>query len=260
MDGLKTKNSKRTDMEDVNNLDAVEKIKTIESKNKQLKICYGGDGTILQSWRDAHSKKKILFPIRNYSQCDEHKTMLDDILSNPTKFDKYEKSLKMTLHPLIECSFNVDKYKALSEFTITNKDVTSAIRFDCVVNGDSYYENIISTGIIVATAFGSTGYFTSVARTNFRIGVGVAFIAPTVGINNIILSQTDRLTLVFRRESEIIITADKEVYTIGVGVGDKLEFVDACDNVAIIGRKQFMCAKCRKNRNSTILNNSYLTV
>lgn len=227
------------------------KIAEFEKKAKNIAISYGGDGTVLSTVRDTLGKKAII-PVRNYACCPEHTNMIYDILDGNGKSD-----LKMTRCPFIEFSFYCGIVnttdRGISEIVVKGLDPTSAIRFNLLVDDEVFMKNVIADGIIASTAYGSTGYFKSVSRCIFKSdGLGIAFIAPTQGINNLVLNSTSRVELQFIRETEICITADKSQHRVVAKENSTLTIEEIPDAVSIFGLKEFHCQKCRTLRHSII--------
>ena len=232
-------------------------IKAFEKTNKNCVIAYGGDGTLLEVAR-ANEFKKAVFPIRNYGLCDEHAQLFDELLGKA----KICREFKQTIHPLLEVRFNGKSDVAAAEVTVKNKDITSCMRFDVIVNDKLYMENVICDGVIFATSLGSHGYFKSVTRTIFKgyDTIGIGFIAPTYSINNLVLELTDKISIRARRDTNIIITADKNIYSDSFfKVDDEITITNyAQQNLSLFGYDLFCCPRCRKNRNSTVINDQYL--
>lgn len=232
-----------------------EEIAAFEKANKNCVVAYGGDGTLLDVARKNEFKKAV-FPVRNYGLCDEHKETLEEL------FGKKQicKEIKQTIHPLLGIEFNDIRDVAAAEVVVKNKDVTSCMRFDLLVNGKTYMENVICDGVIFATSLGSHGYFKSVTRTIFKDGIGVGFICPTYGINNLVLNLTDKIAVRFARETDVVISADKHVYNDLHVLNDNTidVFQESKNNLSLFGYDVFCCPACRRNRNSTIINDQYL--
>ena len=232
-------------------------IKAFEKTNKNCVIAYGGDGTLLEVAR-ANEFKKAVFPIRNYGLCDEHAQLFDELLGKA----KICREFKQTIHPLLEVRFTGKSDVAAAEVTVKNKDITSCMRFDVIVNDKLYMENVICDGVIFATSLGSHGYFKSVTRTIFKgyDTIGIGFIAPTYSINNLVLELTDKISIRARRDTNIIITADKNIYSDSFfKVDDEITITNyAQQNLSLFGYDLFCCPRCRKNRNSTVINDQYL--
>ena len=222
-----------------------DRIAEYEAANK-VAIAYGGDGTVLDVVRKTAGRKPII-PIRNYSCCSAHESRLEDLLSG-----KDQPPLKLTRCPFIRWEHNGDTDKGISEVTIKNCDPTTALRFDLYVDGQLHLKNVISDGLIASTAYGSTGYFKSISRTTFSCdGIGVAFIAPTQGVNNLITKLTSTITISVLRGTEVFLTADKATQRVTLDVGDKIDISMTCDAVSIFGLSEFHCHQCRSLRHSS---------
>jgi len=230
-------------------------IKKFEEQNKSIAIAYGGDGTLLSKAR-AKNFKKAIAPIRNYGLCQKHANILNDFLGT----GKADASFKITVQPLIRCQVGGLDWSevAMSELTLKNLDLTSCLRFDLKVNGRLYMENVMADGLIAATPLGSHAYFKSVARLIFTEGIGIGFIAPTYGINNLVIRQQDKAEVIFRRDFDVQLTFDKLVKEVKVKAGQSVTIESACQNMSVVGYDAFMCPECRKLRNSTMVNDQYL--
>ena len=235
------------------------------AQSKDIAILYGGDGTLVGEWRKYRSRKggKCLLPVRNYGLCQKHIEFYTKFF-NASEDSEEDLSLKQFLFPVLRGEFKdrgLDNYlDALSELTIVGKDPTSTLRFNIYVNGKSIVENVIANGVIFATKLGSTGYFKSVARTIFTQGIGVGFICPTYSVPNVVIGQADKVKFELARKAKLAVTADKLTQEVDAEAGWVLETMSACDNVSILGYDHFMCPECRKNRNSTLVNDNYCIV
>lgn len=240
--------------------------------NKDVAVLYGGDGTLVGEWRKHRSRKggRCLLPVRNYGLCQKHLEFYTKFFGiqedhNDTECDDTDNlSVKQFLFPVLRGEFKdkgLDNYlDALSELSVVGKDPTSALRFNIYVNGKPIVENVIANGVIFATKLGSTGYFKSVARTIFTEGIGVGFICPTYSVPNIVIGQADKVKFELARRAKLAVTADKLTQEVDAEAGWVLEAMSACDNVSVLGYDHFMCPECRKNRNSTLVNDNYCVV
>lgn len=239
------------------------------AQSKDIAILYGGDGTLVGEWRKFRTRKggKPILPVRNYGLCQKHQDFYMKFFTTKDEDSGKEEediSVKQFLFPVLRGEFKdkgLDNYlDALSELTIVNADQTAALRFNIKVNGKPIVENVIANGVILATKLGSTGYFKSVARTIFTQGIGVGFICPTYSVPNIVAAPADKVRFELARKATLVVTADKLKQEVEAEVGWTLEAVDACDNVSVLGYDHFMCPECRKNRNSTLVNDNYCIV
>lgn len=222
-----------------------DKIAAYEAAHK-VAIAYGGDGTVLDIVRQTNGKRPII-PIRNYSCCSTHADFLDKLLDG-----KLESPLKLTRCPFITFSYNGISDRGISEVTLKNADPTSALRFDLSIDGHPHLKNVISDGLIASTTYGSTGYFKSISRTIFSCdGIGIAFIAPTQGINNLIANLSSNISITIIRETDAFLTADKVSQKVSLKAGDVIEISMADDAVSIFGLSEFHCQQCRALRHSS---------
>lgn len=236
-------------------------IDKLQKLHPDVLIAYGGDGTLASKWREAFDAKKAIWPIRNYGMCQKHQDLLKALVEDD-KLKLKDVKLVQTLHQLAEVSYPFevagDKKLALNEIQLKSNDITEAIRFDVYVNSKKYYENVIADGIVFSAPNGATGYWKSVTRTIFRDGCGLAFIGPTVGISNLILKSTDDVKIVLVRDASVVLSYDKTRIKTDASKGLEISLRMSVENLAVIGYEQFMCFECRKNRNSTILQDQYI--
>ena len=234
-------------------------IDKLQNCHKNVKIAYGGDGTLAGVWREVYAKKMPIWPIRNYGMCDQHQKMLAALI-NDDKASFKDMQFKMSIHQLAESNATVsgERQLALNEIQVKNRNITEALRFDVYVNGKKFYENVIADGILFATPNGATGYWKSITRTMFRDGCGLAFISPTVGISSLVLKATDSIKLKLVRDADIVMSHDKIVEDKYFDAGSEFDFRMSAENISIVGYEHFMCFDCRKNRNSTILQDQYI--
>jgi NAD kinase len=68
---------------------------------------------------------------------------------------------------------------AMNEVNVHSKAPQQALRGNVSINGKKSVPWFVGDGVIVATAFGSTGYFYSCTGSKFPSGLGVAIINPT---------------------------------------------------------------------------------
>lgn len=217
-------------------------------KRTNFAVSYGGDGELLRTFH--RNPKKSIIPVRNYGMCVNHAGLLDDLL-NGTKLCRTD--FKYYQGDLIEH----EDHTALAEIQMTSADPTCCLRFDVYVNDHIYMENVIANGFILATRLGATGYFKSVTRTLFRDGIGLGFICPTYGINNMVLKTTDTVDVVFRRDCEAYLCFDHLKFLRSIKRDDKKTFRLSADHASLFGYDLFMCPECRKGRNSTVVNDQY---
>ena len=143
---------------------------TIVEGNPDLIVCYGGDGTVLFSERTFPEVPKLIIKTsRVCRKCDYAPDDLKNVLSK-IKEGNYCLYKKMKL--VTEAKGK--KLVGLNEIQIHPKLPIHAVRFSLSINGKEYKE-LIGDGVIVATPFGSTGYYEATGGKRFTKGIGISF-------------------------------------------------------------------------------------
>ena len=142
----------------------------VVDSNPDFVVCYGGDGTVLFSERTIPEVPKLIIKTsRVCRKCDYTTKDLKNLLSNINR-GNYCLHKKMKL----EAEANVKKLVGLNEIHVHLKLPIYAVRFSFSVNGKEYKE-LIGDGVIVATVFGSTGYYKATGGKSFEKGIGISF-------------------------------------------------------------------------------------
>ncbi|MDP3974289.1 MAG: hypothetical protein Q8P92_05660 [Candidatus Daviesbacteria bacterium] len=208
----------------------------IVSSNPDVIISYGGDGTLLSSEREYPGIPKL--PIRNSQFCnkcaehaDEH--LLSQFLEDKPQFREYKK-----LHTNIE---GKDLY-ALNDFVVRNELPMHAIRFQ-IDDG----QLLIGDGIVVATPFGSTGYFKSISQKTFDTGFGLAFNNLTEKKEPLFLQDKDLLTFkLVRGKATLSFDNSADIFTIDEG--SELVFKLSDHLAKIYEPTSLRCPNCKVQR------------
>lgn len=232
--------------------DYTAEIEQYEKAHKNIAIAYGGDGEVLNVVKRTEGKKAVI-PFRNYGLCDKHATRFDDFLFGKDG----QKDLKMQRCPFIQWEMKKDgkelSGRGIAEIVFKSADITKALRFNVYVNGSLYLKNVICDAGLISTRYGSTGYFKSVSRCIFNSdSIGVAFVAPTQGISNLVLSNTCNVTFEFVRDAKAVVSADVTTTEVDIAVGDRIEVREIPDAVSMFGLREFHCYSCRQKRHSVV--------
>ncbi|RLC34331.1 hypothetical protein DRH14_03210 [Candidatus Shapirobacteria bacterium] len=137
-----------------------------------LIITIGGDGSILGAEKKFPGIPKL--PLRFSNICNHCKSqfrlesLIQDIINKRIQPKRYIK---------LQANFKKQTFIALNEINIKAKNPRSALRFQ--VSTSPVDTTLLADGLIVATPFGSTGYFKSISNTVFVQGIGVALNNPT---------------------------------------------------------------------------------
>jgi NAD+ kinase len=142
----------------------------IVDRAPDLIVCYGGDGTILYGERKYPEIPKVTVKRTNICRkCDYTFKRVEEIFSR-IRNGKFSVKKEMKL----ETEHRNKKLIGLNEIQIHNKKPIYAIRFSLLVNRREL-ENLIGDGAVVATPFGSTGYYKSTGGKQFKKGIGISF-------------------------------------------------------------------------------------
>jgi NAD+ kinase len=132
-------------------------------------VSVGGDGTFLISERRRPGVPKLL--VRDSLVCYKcHDEPLEEMLQI-IRDDRWRIVEMMKLRGRAQDWSPL----AVNEVVVRNVDPRHALRFRLSIDGERIGETLIGDGIIVATPFGSTGYYRSVTQETFSEGIGVAF-------------------------------------------------------------------------------------
>lgn len=133
-------------------------------------LCHGGDGTALYAERVYPGVPKLLVKttkiVRKY---DYKPAQLEKVLEK-VKRDE----LKIVKESKVSAHFNKKSLSALNEVQVRACNPVRAIRFS-VSAGNKRFRKLVGDGVIIATSFGSTAYYSSVGGKPFRKGIGIAF-------------------------------------------------------------------------------------
>ncbi len=137
-------------------------------------VTYGGDGTLLGSERDYPGIPKL--PLRNSQICH-----LCSALPNERMLELLAQNKLHTRYLMkLEAVTGKQKITALNDIILAHKFPNTAIRFrlaspDPLPRYHAAPTDLIGDGLVIATPFGSTGYFYSITHKTFSGGLALAF-------------------------------------------------------------------------------------
>jgi NAD+ kinase len=159
----------RQDTSKIKGILVADGFKVVE-RNPDFIVCFGGDGTVLFSERTFPEIPKLIIKTsRVCRKCDYTPDDLKDLLLK-IREGNYCLHKKMKL----ETQVKGKKLVGLNEIQIHPKLPIYAVRFSLSVDGKEY-KDLIGDGVIVATSFGSTGYYEATGGKRFMKGIGIAF-------------------------------------------------------------------------------------
>ncbi|MBC7981781.1 NAD(+)/NADH kinase [Candidatus Parcubacteria bacterium] len=161
--------------------------------NPNFVISYGGDGTLLKSEHEYPGIPKLFLRnslIGNLGFSESNENVIEKFFSDTLTVNKYFK---------IEANIKDRKIIAVNEFSLKNKNPRYSIRFDVCVNDKKILNHIIGDGLIAATPIGSTGYYRSITRSTFELGIGLAFNNSHEHFNHMVLKEDSIIKVVILR-------------------------------------------------------------
>lgn len=154
----------------------------IVASNPDVVLSYGGDGTLLSAERKYPGIPKL--PIRDSLICNKCPDHNETILLKRL----LEGKLNLKTHKKLYTNVVGKELYALNDFVIRNEEQIHSIRFKILYDDSTPSELLIGDGIVVATPFGSTGYFKNITGESFTNGFAVA-------LNNVTEKKTTTIYL-----------------------------------------------------------------
>lgn len=187
----------------------------IVDENPDFIISFGGDGTVMQSEAKYPGIPKII--LKNSRVCKlcspfENSQVLERIKLGQFEIENYWK---------LECSAKGHKLLAINDITLHNNDPRHAIRYKLSINEKLVHHEIIGDGVVIATPFGSTGYYRSITDSFFELGIGLAFNNSTEPSDHMVLKEDSKIKLTITRGPAIVF-ADNQDDKILLDVGDTI--------------------------------------
>lgn len=187
-------------------------------------VCYGGDGTLLWGERNYPGVPKVM--IRNSRISDE------DMHANRDSILQLLSEGRFTVEDHMKLSARVGEREvlALNDIAIGHPHVNGSVRFRVSINGRVFEKEVLADGLVVSTPVGSTGYFQSIANTNFEIGLGVAFNNAINPIKHLVLHRDSSIQVEITRGPGRL-ASDNDEKEIQLSTGDTIE-ISASDKTA----------------------------
>lgn len=150
----------------------------IDLDSPDFVITGGGDGSILYGERIYPGVPKIPIRLSDHGlKCIYTESEIEKVILK-IKDGKYDIKEELKLGVIVRQKYYHSFSEVLNEVQLHNQSPIKAIRFSVYVNDNVLFEDIIGDGVIVATPFGSTAYFSSVGGEEFDKGIGIALNNP----------------------------------------------------------------------------------
>lgn len=154
----------------------------IVDSDPDLVVSYGGDGTLMRAEDQWPGIPKLILKgskICKLCNAFSNEEVVRRVAAGDYTFKEVYK---------IEAVMAGESFIGLNDIVVHNENSRHGIRYRLSVNGRAGGDHeIIGDGIVVATPFGSTGYYRSITHSFFETGIGVAFNNSTERFDHMVL-------------------------------------------------------------------------
>ncbi len=209
----------------------------IVEEKPDLVISHGGDGCLLGAERQFPGVPKC--PIRDHRQnpkCPKH-------AETSTLQRLFDGQLKKTRLIKLKAAANKQNLLGINDIVITKTQAQSAIRYRIWVNDELLCPQVVADSLVIATPFGSTGYFQSITRGHLLCGLGLAFNNAMDLSNFSVLPEASVITVQLLRGPAIMI-ADNDPTQISLHQDDTATIRVVPEMTDIYGIDVFRCPDC----------------
>lgn len=209
-----------------------------------LIIAHGGDGTLLGLERQYPGINK--FPVRDQRTaplCAKHAYEKQFELLKNNKLNLFKL-------PKLVAKFNGHDVKGINDIFVHNENRASALRYQVLIDGELYVNEVVGDAVGVSTVHGSTAYYRSITHSIFRTGIGLAFSNSTEVTNHLVLPESSEITVRIVRGPAVVVADNDNHDNYKLVVGDEITIYQGDDYASILGLDLFMCQSCRNLRHS----------
>ena len=205
-------------------------------------ISYGGDGSLLGAEREFPGVTKC--PIRDQQtrpKCPQHgeEHILQRLVAGDLPSSRLAK--------ITASKQGGEEVVGLNDILINKQNISSAVRCRLWLDGELYENQIVGDGVVMATPFGSTGYFRSITRSLFRVGIGLAFNNCTEPLDHLVIDSTSTIRVEIIRGPAVLL-ADNDPARVPLTGGDVVTVRGAETATRILGLDGFRCQECYRLR------------
>lgn len=164
-----------------------------DETNPDFVVSYGGDGTLLLAEHQYPSIPKLFLRnslLGNLGFKESNEVVLKNFFAGKLSIKKFFK---------IESKVHDKTFHSMNEFVLKTLNPRYSIRFDVYINDNKILNHIIGDGLIASTPIGSTGYYKSITRSTFELGIGLAFNNTTEQYNHMVLKEDSVIKVVIIR-------------------------------------------------------------
>jgi NAD+ kinase len=192
----------------------------INQESPDVIISNGGDGALLGAERRFPGIPKL--GLRNSKTSDRHRdtdtrTVLQHLIEGRLREQRFLK---------LEAHVKGQTLIGLNDIILHNKVLTSAVRYEVEIDGRNHMGEIVGDGLVVATPFGSSGYYRSITHSIFQVGIGLAFNNSIEPVNHLVLKETCLIEATILR-GPAQVAADNDPEWVELEYGDRIRIKKA---------------------------------
>jgi len=197
----------------------------IVKKDPKIVISLGGDGTLFIAERIYPGIPKLLIKDSKTGYFYSHAPPKQILRKLKNKSYTTQKCIKL----------EVGNLKAMNDIIIRSKNQYEALRFKIKIDNEKYSDEFIGDGLIIATHYGSTGYFNSATRKLFSKGkIGIAFNNTyACPVNPIIIPDNKKIEVKITRGTAQV-SADNNPKILTIKENSKITIKKSRDKTSII--------------------------
>lgn len=188
---------------------------TLVSRDPELVVSFGGDGALMRAEHDFPGIPKLL--LRASRICKRCAKLPNEEVLARVRDGRYE-TRKLPKLRVIARGAHLD---GMNDVIVHNADPRHGIRYRVYVDGREVGGEIIGDGVVLATPFGSTGYYRSITDSSFVVGMGLAFNNSTEQSDHVVLPDAAAVRLVILR-GPAVCYADNHRESIELSDGDEV--------------------------------------
>ncbi len=214
----------------------------VVDERPEIVLCHGGDGTLLRAEREWPGVPKVPIRCGRVQPCPEHglSAVLQRLAAG---------RLQPTVLPKLAMRSGAQTALALNDVVLRNESPATAVRLRVVHRGATSDE-ITGDGVVIATPFGSSGYYRSVCRQTFERGFGLAYNNSTEPRAPLHLGDDERLAVEITRGPAVLV-CDNEHLTLALDAGDRFEVERSPQTTVVLGLDALGCHECRRTDGSS---------
>jgi len=228
-------------LEDLLDILAAYPVEVVET-DPDVVISYGGDGALLGGERDFPGVTKC--PIRDRRsnpKCEVHteEFVLDALLAG--------RLAQCELIKLVAAEKSGPRVVGINDVMISKEVISSAVRYRLWLDDVLHANQIVGDGLVIATPFGSTGYYRSITHSMFRVGIGLAFNNSTETLDHLVV-DSDTVIVVEIIRGPAVLLADNDSARVRLNQGDCVTVRRSPGETLVLGLDVFRCPRCYQLR------------